>query len=203
MIAMMCGADRVRMPLAAALGLALALGGAAAAQQPVVESSEHGAWIVGCIDAGRETVRCEMVQRVVGDGGEGQILAASILAARGAPPSAIIFTTPLGVWLEPGALLAIPSSDTALALAYERCAPNGCMARAALDDELRGRLAAGDLAELRFSDRLKRTLAVPIVLEGFADGLAKLEAETGLAGSGRSGNAERRGVWGWLRRVGG
>jgi invasion protein IalB len=169
------------------LALALA-GGAAEAQstspQPTAAAAEPpttytiGAWLVGCIDAGTETARCETAQRVVDQQGAQQILSASILAGRDAPPTEIVFTTPLGVWLEPGAVLAFPSAGMTRQLDYERCQPNGCMLHVALDEPLRAAIEAGGVAELRFADRLRQPLAAPVALDGLLDALAKMETET-------------------------
>jgi invasion protein IalB len=184
--------------LVAAAGLALLATSAARAQQAEPEDFGFGAWLVSCVDRGLGTVRCEMGQRVVSEDGSVQMLVATVAGSRDAPPVEIVFTTPLGVWLEPGALFRLAGAEQARTLVFERCALNGCFIYLALDDALRAQLAAGGFAEVRFADRLKRALAVPLALDGFADALAKLEAETGAGAAPKS-----RGVWGWLRRYGG
>jgi invasion protein IalB len=167
-----------------AASLALVVAGSAGAQTDAgaPAASAVGAWLVACVDEALETVRCEAAQRVVDEDGQLQILSASILAGRDAPPTEIVFTTPLGVWLEPGAVLALPANQSqgrlARQLAFERCAPSGCVLHVALDDELRLALAGGGVAELRFADRLKQPLAAPVALDGLEDALVSLEERT-------------------------
>lgn len=191
----------VRRRLAAAMGAALLVGAAAHPQEPAPtptpETFGFGAWLVGCVNSGLETVRCEMNQRVVDETGSQQILLAAIAASHDAPPAELVFLTPLGIWLEPGAFFVIPSSNTTRTLVFERCAPNGCVVRLPLDAELRALLEASDLAQLSFADRLRQPLSTPIALDGFAEALARVEMETQLL------EPTGRGVWGWLRRWGG
>lgn len=184
----MIGCIRRRIGFAIVAGLALTP--AAAAQTAAGATSTIGSWLVTCVDASLATARCEMTQRVVTDDGAIQILAASVVATRDAQPARLTFTTPLGVWLEPGALLVSPTGFTR-ELAYERCAPDGCVLHAELDEALRSAFAAGGLAELRFADRLKQPLAAPVSLDGFANAVAKLEEET----------AEPQGFGAWLRGI--
>ncbi len=181
---------RRRVGFAIAVSLALAALAPAHGQDAATETTVVGSWLVSCVDPGLPSARCEMVQRVIDGSGETQILAASVIASRDAAPAEITFTTPLGVWLEPGVLLASPSGFSR-PLEYERCAQDGCVVRTTLDEELLAAFAAGGLAEFRFADRLKQLLSAPVALDGFSDGVAKLEDET----TPRSSNLLH-----WLRR---
>jgi invasion protein IalB len=183
-----------RLTSAGLLAAALLAATPALAQEPEPRTRDVGAWLLSCVDARKETARCEITQRVVDETDGQQILLASVAATREASPQALVFTTPLGVWLEPGANIVFPDR-TGLTLPYERCAPNGCMIVLALTAQRRALLTGGGLAEIRFPDRLRRPLAAPISLDGFADALAALERDTAAP--------RRRGLANWFRRLGG
>lgn len=81
---------------------------------------------------------------------------------------------PLGVFLPSGLGLKIDDQNVGVT-AFARCVPNGCMAEAKLDEALLNKLKTGKNATFVIFQTPEEGIGIPVSLQGFGEGYAKLQ----------------------------
>lgn len=130
-----------------------------------VVSTTFGDWVVEC--ARREQgLPCEMSQQLV-DGNTGNTLTRfSVVWSPDRDRHALQVSVPLGVWLEPGAILSAGELKVD-GIQYSRCLPQGCMIEALLEDPMLTALKSGEEGKLTIFDRTHKAINLPFSLRGF------------------------------------
>ncbi len=82
-------------------------------------------------------------------------------------------TTPLGVALGPDVTLSVDGSKP-IALPFERCSGQGCLAQAVLDKAALEKFTKGKALTVRYALPENGPLDIPIRLDGLADALKSL-----------------------------
>lgn len=165
----------------AALALALALAGPAAAQQgdaPETLSETHGDWLVRCAAPAEDGNRqCEMAQDVR-ERGEGGRRVLSMAVQRGDGDAAqLTFIGPFGLRLADGMGLRIDEAETPqLMIPFLTCVTDGCIAVSPLAPELRIALLEGEALEAVVMSVGGEPVRIGLSLEGFAAAWARLGA---------------------------
>ena len=80
---------------------------------------------------------------------------------------------PLGVLLPAGLGLKVDQTDVGRA-GFVRCLQSGCVAEVVMEDKLVEQLGAGKNATFIIFNTPEEGIGIPLVLEGFKDGFAKL-----------------------------
>ena len=180
---------------------ALALGGAAAAQDaaqdaaaPSAFSETHGAWTVRCADAaaaedeasGGER-RCAMEQRFVWrdpeTGQDSPLLTVTLTPVPGEGETVAILATaaaPFGLRVAPGLRLSADEAEGTV-LAFLFCMPDGCVAQAQLTPETLWSFRAGVVLNIEAQPAAGgEPFRVEGSLNGFSAAYARLIAEAAL-----------------------
>jgi invasion protein IalB len=155
---------------AAALTLAL-LSPLAGAQ----EGTKFGNWTAKCEESkGKVQGGCFIFQNLVlREGGQRVLQFAVGYVATTNEPIALL-SLPLGISLPPGVTIRIGDGAPTRVI-VERCEPNGCRAGLKLKPDLLRQLSEGTQLTVTFHDAERRSIDVPLSLEGFAAGLGSLK----------------------------
>ncbi|MEX2035766.1 MAG: invasion associated locus B family protein [Xanthobacteraceae bacterium] len=148
---------------ALALGLVflMAIGPLEARAQEAPQVYEHWSIVCNANQAGQR--ECLMYQDIIADGTDQSIMRVTVVKT---PQSALIVTTPLGVILPQGLILAIDQQE-ASRMQYQICIEPGCRAQIDLAPELVQRLKSGVGATVTIVGPNNQPIAVPVSLKGF------------------------------------
>lgn len=155
------------------LGLAVGAGSSGALAQGAVRST-HGDWQMRCdTPPGARTEQCALVQSVAAE--DRPNVALTIIALKTADGRARLLRVlaPLGVLLPSGLGLRIDQTEVGRA-GFVRCLPSGCVAEVVLEDPLIQQLGAGTTATFIIFQTPEEGIGVPVSLNGFRDGFARL-----------------------------
>jgi invasion protein IalB len=152
--------------------------------EPEATTATYGAWTLRCThrQAGGATTRfCEVEQAVVPQGQQNPI--AQIGVGRLSPKEEMRLTVvlPTNIAFRNAPKVTAQDKDPGVALTWERCVPGGCIADAALkDDVLRTWHAiAADTGRLLFTNAAGQNVAIEFSFRGFGqamDAFAKARA---------------------------
>lgn len=141
-----------------------------------VVSTTFGDWVVKCVRK-ENGLPCEMSQQLI-DGKSGNTVTRfSVVWSPTESRHALQVSVPLGVWLEPGAVLSVGELKVE-GIQYSRCLPRGCMIEALLEDPMLAALKSGEKGQLTIFDRTHRAINLPFSLRGFASAETRLRKDT-------------------------
>jgi invasion protein IalB len=147
--------------VALALGFLMVLGAGDVRAQEATQTFEH--WSIACQPNQAGQSECLMFQDIIADGTDQSIMRVTVVKT---PRSALIVTTPLGVILPQGLILAIDQQE-ASRMQYQICIEPGCRAQIDLAPELVQRLKSGVGATVTIVGPNGQPIAVPVSLKGF------------------------------------
>lgn len=144
----------------------------AAAQGPV--KNTFGDWQMRCeTPAGARTEQCAMVQSVQAEDKPNVSLVVIVLKTADGRSRLLRVIAPLGVLLPSGLGLKIDATDVGRA-GFVRCLPSGCIAEVVMDDELLGKLRAGQAATFIVFQTPEEGIGIPVSLNGFGTAFESL-----------------------------
>jgi invasion protein IalB len=159
----------------AALCLVLPSASLAQVAQPTGKlKSTHGAWSIICdTPPGASSEQCVMMQ--IDDAQDLPNVRINVIVQRTADNKAVILRvlTPLGVLLPNGLGLIVDGKDIGRAY-FARCFQDGCYVDVILESQLLDTLKNGKTAIFSIFQTPEEGIAIPVDLNGFADGFAAL-----------------------------
>ncbi|PPD44437.1 MAG: invasion associated locus B family protein [Methylocystis sp.] len=152
--------------------LVAAAGGPGLAQGVV--KSKFGDWEIRCeTPAGASAEQCALIQSVVAEDKSNVNLVIIILKTSDGKSRLLRVIAPLGVLLPNGLGLKIDETDIGRA-GFVKCLPTGCVAEVVMDDKLVEQLRNGKTATFIIHQVPEEGIGLPLVLQGFKEGYAKL-----------------------------
>jgi invasion protein IalB len=147
---------------------------AGAVQAQGVVKAQYGDWQMSCdTPPGAKFEQCALIQNVTAEDQPNVGLSVIVLKTADKQARLLRVLAPLGVLLPNGLGLNIDGKDIGR-VAFVRCLPNGCVAEVVLDDKLIGQLSEGKSAIFVVFRTPEEGVGIPVSLNGFADGFAKL-----------------------------
>lgn len=160
--------------LASLVAAALAVTASPAALAQGVVKAQFGDWQMSCdTPPGASYEQCALIQNVTAEDQPNVGLSVIVLKTADKQARLLRVLAPLGVLLPNGLGLNIDGQDIGR-VAFVRCLPNGCVAEVVLDDELIGKLSAGQSALFVVFRTPEEGVGIPVSLNGFGDGFAQL-----------------------------
>ncbi len=158
-------------PLIAAFALSTTAGAVHA--QGVVKS-KFGDWEIRCeTPAGASAEQCALIQSVVAEDKSNVNLVVIVLKTSDGKSRLLRVIAPLGVLLPNGLGLKIDQTDIGRA-GFVKCLPTGCVAEVVVDDKLIDQMKTGKTATFIIHQVPEEGIGLPLTLQGFKDGYAKL-----------------------------
>lgn len=159
--------------LAGAGLLAVALAPQAAQAQGALKNT-FGEWQVRCeTPAGAKAEQCALVQSVQAEDKPNVTLVVIVLKTADGRSRLLRVIAPLGVLLPSGLGLRIDQNDVGRA-GFVRCLPSGCVAEVVMDDDLLGKLKAGQLATFIVFQTPEEGIGIPVSMNGFGKAFESL-----------------------------
>ena len=160
------------------LGIALAAAGLSGwtsqADAQGAVRSVHGDWQIRCdTPPGAQAEQCALIQSVVAEDRSNAGLTVIVLKTADQKSRLMRVVAPLGVLLPSGLGLKLDNQDVGRA-GFVRCLPNGCVAEVVMDDNLLGKLRAGQSATFIIFQTPEEGIGFPISLKGLGEGFDKL-----------------------------
>ncbi len=156
------------------LGHTLAFSTSVFAQQSGKVTSRHGAWSIICdVPAGASSEQCALMQNVVAEDRAEVGLSVVVLKTADGKAQILRVLAPLGVLLPVGLGLNVDGKDIGRAN-FVRCFQDGCYAEVILEEKLLATLSKGKTATFIVFQAPKEGIGIPVDLDGFKDGYAKL-----------------------------
>ena len=109
---------------------------------------------------------CRLFQRLVIEDSKQVALEVLVKPPVSGQAAEVVMLLPLGIFLPADLILKVDDTDQ-VAVEFERCYPDGCVARFPLSDEMRNRFQKGNVAEVRVRDDPAREVVLKISLAGF------------------------------------
>lgn len=159
----------------AVAGAAILLGLAAGSNpaQAAVRA-KFGDWEMRCeTPTGAATEQCALVQRLIAEDNAEIFLVIQVLKTSDGKSRLLRVIAPLGVLLPNGLGLKIDQTDIGRA-GFVKCLPSGCIADVTMDDKLIDQLKSGKVATFIIHQVPDEGIGLPLTLQGFKDGFAKL-----------------------------
>ena len=157
----------------AALAPGLAVAPAPAAAQGAV-TGKYGDWEMRCeTPPGASRQQCALIQSVTADDKPNVNLVVIVLKTADGKSRLLRVIAPLGVLLPAGLGLKIDNADVGRA-GFVRCLPSGCVAEVTMEDKLIDQLSTGKQATFIIFETPEQGIGIPLTLNGFKDGFAKL-----------------------------
>lgn len=173
----LCAAANLRAVRQHAAGIAVAIACAClpspGSAQGVVKS-KFGDWEIRCeTPAGAASEQCALIQSVVAEDKSNINLVVIVLKTSDGKSRLLRVIAPLGVLLPNGLGLKIDDADIGRA-GFVKCLPTGCVAEVVMDDKLTEQLRTGKTATFVIHQVPDEGIGLPLTLQGFRDGFAKL-----------------------------
>ncbi len=163
----------LRHLVAGFLGATLAAVPAGVLAQGVVKS-KYGDWEIRCeTPAGAAAEQCALIQSVVAEDKNNVNLVVIVLKTSDGKSRLLRVIAPLGVLLPNGLGLKIDQTDIGRA-GFVKCLPTGCVAEVVMDDKLVEQMKTGKTATFIIHQVPEEGIGLPLTLQGFKDGFAKL-----------------------------
>ncbi|MGI9352612.1 MAG: invasion associated locus B family protein [Rhizobiaceae bacterium] len=141
--------------------------------QGAVKSS-HGAWSMVCdTPPGASSEQCALMQNVVAQDRSEVGLSVVVLRTADGESEIMRVLAPLGVLLPNGLGLNVDGKDIGRAY-FVRCFQDGCYAEVILQGELLKTLKSGKTATFIVFQTPEEGIGIPVDLNGFSDGYAKI-----------------------------
>lgn len=136
--------------------------------------AKFGDWEMRCEKpAGASAQQCALVQSVVAEDKSNINLVVIVLKTSDGKSRLLRVIAPLGVLLPNGLGLKIDQTDIGRA-GFVKCLPTGCVAEVMMDDKLIDQLKVGKTATFIIHQVPDEGIGLPLTLQGFKDGYAKL-----------------------------
>ena len=159
-------------PAFAAAIMATVFCGGAHAQGTV--RSVHGDWQIRCdTPPGAQAEQCVLIQSVTAEDRPNIGLTVILLRTADRKSRIMRVIAPPGVLLPSGLGLKVDNAELGRA-GFVRCVPNGCVAEVVMDDNLLGKLRAGQSATFIIFQTPEEGIGFPMALKGFGEGYDKL-----------------------------
>jgi len=159
---------------AAASAVLLGLCANASHVQGASARAKFGDWELRCeTPAGAATEQCALIQSVVAEDKSNVNLVVVVLKTSDGKSRLLRVIAPLGVLLPNGLGLKIDQTDIGRA-GFVKCLPTGCVAEVTMDDKLIDQLKSGKIATFIIHQVPEEGIGLPLTLQGFKDGYAKL-----------------------------
>lgn len=156
------------------LGAGFVLAGAAPASAQGLVKSKFGDWEIRCeTPAGASAEQCAMIQSVAAEDKPNVNLVVIVLKTSDGKSRLLRVIAPLGVLLPSGLGLNIDDAKIGNA-GFVKCLPTGCVAEVAMEDKLIDQLKNGKTATFVIHQTPGEGIGLPISLNGFKEGYAKL-----------------------------
>ena len=160
--------------LASLVAFALLVTASPAVLAQGVVKAQFGDWQMSCdTPPGASFEQCALIQNVTAEDQANVGLSVFVLKTADKQARLLRVLAPLGVLLPNGLGLNIDGKDIGR-VAFVRCLPNGCVAEVVLDDELIGKLSAGQSALFVVFRTPEEGVGIPVSLNGFGDGFTQL-----------------------------
>jgi invasion protein IalB len=157
----------------AALSPAIGLAPSPAIAQGAV-TGKYGDWEMRCeTPPGASRQQCALIQSVTAEDKPNVNLVVIVLKTADGKARLLRVIAPLGVLLPAGLGLKIDNIDVGRA-GFVRCLPSGCVAEVTMEDKLVGQLSTGKQATFIIFETPEQGIGIPLTLNGFKDGFAKL-----------------------------
>lgn len=136
--------------------------------------SRFGDWELRCEKpTGASSEQCALLQSVVAEDKSNVNLVVIVLKTSDGKGRLLRTIAPLGVLLPNG--LGLKIDDTEIGRAgFVKCLPSGCVAEVAMDDKLVEQFRNGRTATFVIYQIPDEGIGLPLTLQGFKDGFAKL-----------------------------
>ncbi|MGD9544136.1 MAG: invasion associated locus B family protein [Methylocystis sp.] len=158
--------------IASAAVLSLATGASDAQRGPA--RAKFGDWEMRCEKpAGAANEQCALIQSLVAEDKSNVNLVVVVLKTSDGKSRLLRVIAPLGVLLPNGLGLKIDQTDIGRA-GFVKCLPTGCVAEVMMDDKLIDQLKSGKVATFIIHQVPEEGIGLPLTLQGFKDGFAKL-----------------------------
>lgn len=165
---------RLRRLAAGMVMAAAATSLASAARAQGVVKGKYGDWEIRCeTPAGASAQQCALIQRVAAEDKENVHLVVSVLKTSDGKSRLLRVIAPLGILLPNGLGLRIDQTDIGRA-GFVQCLPAGCRADVVMEDRLIEQLKTGKTATFIIHQTPEEGIGLPLVLDGFKEGYAKL-----------------------------
>ena len=136
--------------------------------------SRHGDWEMRCeTPPGASREQCALIQSIAAEDKPNVTLVVIVLKTADGKARLLRVIAPLGVLLPAGLGLKVDQTDVGRA-GFVRCLQSGCVAEVVMEDKLVEQLGAGKNATFIIFNTPEEGIGIPLVLEGFKDGFAKL-----------------------------
>lgn len=147
---------------------------AGAARAQGVVKSKFGDWEIRCdTPAGASAEQCALIQSVTAEDKANVNLVVIVLKTSDGKSRLLRVIAPLGVLLPNGLGLHIDQSNIGSA-GFVKCLPTGCIAEVIMDDKLVEQLKTGKTATFVIHQTPDEGIGLPLALNGFKEGYAKL-----------------------------
>lgn len=155
-----------------AMVLSFGLGASARAQG--VTKGKFGDWDMRCeTPPGAAREQCALMQSVAAEDKPNVNLVVIVLKTADGKSRLLRVIAPLGVLLPSGLGLTIDKTDIGH-VGFVRCLPSGCIAEVVMEDKLIQQLGGGTTATFIIFQTPEEGVGIPLSLNGFKDGFAKL-----------------------------
>ena len=163
---------------ASTLALALAASGLVIGCGPTVAQGvvkqKFGDWEERCeTPPGAQKEQCALIQSVAAEDRPNVNLVVIVLKTADGKSRLLRVVAPLGVLLPSGLGLKVDQTDVGRA-GFVRCLPTGCIAEVMMEDKLIDQLSTGKAATFIIFQTPEEGIGIPLTLDGFKDGFAKL-----------------------------
>jgi len=159
------------------IGAALSIGvfsGAGPVHAQGVVKSKFGDWEIRCeTPAGASAEQCALIQSVAAEDKANVNLVVIVLKTSDGKSRLLRVIAPLGVLLPSGLGLNIDQTKIGSA-GFVKCLPTGCVAEVVMDDKLIEQLKNGKTATFVIHQTPDEGIGLPLALNGFKEGYAKL-----------------------------
>jgi len=171
-----CTAKRRRTPALAVLVAALLAAAllAAAPQAQAAVKGKFGDWEVRCeTPVGASVEQCALIQSLAAEDKADVNLVVIVLKTSDGKSRMLRVIAPLGVLLPMGLGLHVDQTNIGNA-GFVKCLPNGCVAEVMMDEKLIEQLKGGKTATFVIHQTPDEGIGLPLNLDGFKEGFAKL-----------------------------
>ncbi len=164
----------LRQQVAAFCWALAAMCAAGESQAQGVVKGKFGDWELRCEQpAGAAREQCALIQSVVAEDKTNANLVVIVLKTSDGKSRLMRIIAPLGVLLPNGLGLKIDDAEIGRA-GFVKCLPSGCVAEVTMDDKLIDQLKNGKSATYIIHQVPDEGIGLPLTLNGFKDGFAKL-----------------------------
>ena len=148
---------------------------ASGARAQGVVKSKFGDWEIRCdTPAGASAEQCALIQSVTAEDKANVNLVVIVLKTSDGKSWLLRVIAPLGVLLPNGVFVLHIDQSNIGSAGFVKCLPTGCIAEVVMDDKLVEQLKTGKTATFVIHQTPDEGIGLPLALNGFKEGYAKL-----------------------------